>query len=320
MADETSAERGSEPSAPATPEERMAALFGRTESDKGAPVAATAQDATEAAEPEQTSDEGAEERAEGETEASDGLIDLELNGKQYRVPPEFAEFKESVMLKAEFTKKTQDLADLRRQATLIVEQQKQAQEFQQQTKTEHDQLQAINSQIELYKKLDWTTLDGETMMRRKMEMDTLKDQAGELREQLGKKNQDFQRGVAQKRAELAKNAYDFVAKHVPGFAPESDVEKTLAKYVDESGLPVDAYISGTLNFPSVAVMFYKAMQYDKLKAGQKDAVRKVQAAPVVKPGAVTNSAPQKRIADLRAKQHKSGSLEDTAKLLMAYVK
>lgn len=311
---EVSAERAPAASAPqASPEERMAALFGRTESEPDV----TQETAPEAAEPETESTEQAPERAEGEEpEASDGLIDFELDGKQYRVPPEFAGLKDSVSMKAEYTRKTQDLADLRRQSATIAETQRLQQEFQHATQKEQTELQAINSQIELYKKLDWTGMDSDTMIRRKHEMDMLREQATDLNKALTGKNQEFQRTTAVKRAELAKNAYDFVAKHVPGFKPDSDVEKSLAKYVDEAGLPVDAFVNGTLAYPSVAVMAFKAMKYDQLKAGSKDAIRKVQAGPVVKPGPVTNSAATKKYTEVRASLKKSGSLQDAAKLFM----
>lgn len=300
-----------------TPESRMAAFFGAQQAEQAQEAEQTEQATT--AESEQAS-ERAEEGEETPDEASDGLIDFEWNGKQYRVPPEFAELKGSVEMKSEYTRKTQDLADLRKQVTLQAETQRQAQEFKAVTAEDHDRLQAVQAQIKLFKGVDWASLTTEQYIRHKGELDTLKEQAAELQTNLDRKGKEFERAVGAKQAEMASNAYAYLAKHVRGWTPDSDIEKSIAKYVTDSGLPIDAFRNGTLAYPGLGVLAHKAMQFDKLqatKAGTLAQVKKV-AAPVVKPGAQTGSnvAISKKYTEARTALRKDGSLESAARLFM----
>lgn len=302
--------------ASASPEQRMAALF-KAEQESATPE--TPETATQEQQTTESADEQTTEQTAEDAE-SDGFVELELDGETYRVPPKLAALKEGSLRQEDYTRKTQDLADLRKQVTLQAETQRQATEFRAATEKEHNELQSVTNQIELYKKLDWSAMDTNTMVVRRNELEMLKDQATDLQKGLDRKGKEFEHAINKRQSEMAANAYSYLGKHVQGWTPDSDIEKAIAKYVDAAGLPIDAFRNGTLAYPGVGVMAYKAMKFDELQASKGSTIAKVKsvAAPVVKPGAQTgqNAAVTKKYTEARASLRKSGSLEDAARLFV----
>jgi hypothetical protein len=163
-------------------------------------------------------------------------------------------------------------------------------------------------------------MDLETLTRRRIEFDQVKDKVADLSNQLGQKHQKFRADNETKHAERVRTTYDFISKLVPGFVANSAVEKEVASYAESAGVPVEVFVNEALSNPPIAVLAWKAMQYDKLQQGKKQAIQAVQKAPpVVKPGSVTgnSAANSKVISDLREKFRKSGDIKDAARLLVA---
>lgn len=264
--------------------------------------------------------EATEQATEQPKEESADFIDFEWNGKQYKLPAELAELKQGGLREADYRKKTQEVADLRRHATVINEQQKAAIEFQKVTADEQKELASLRALSDQYKKLEWAGMDMETMVRRQMEYQQVKEKVSDLQSTLGQKANQFRFDNESKHAERVRTTYDFISKHVPGFAADSAVEKEVASYVTSAGVPVEVFVNEALNNPPVAVLAWKAMQYDKLQQGKKQAVQAVQKAPpVVRPGSVTgnNAASDKRVQELRGQFKKTGDFRDAARLLIA---
>ena len=319
MADQTAQQ-----SSDASPEDRMAALFGRTEvaaeSETTETVAATESE-TPTTDDQSETDEQAQSQEETETAAEESdLVEVEWNGKKLSLPKDAAEeVTKASERHRHWKEQTQQLADLRRHATAVADQQVIWAQYQQATANEQKELFGIENRIEEFKKVDWAALDMETYIRTKQGLDQLKDRAGELKAVLQQKGQEVTEKQTQKRAEMAKSAYDFIGKHVKEFTANSPTEKSVADYVESIGMPVDGFVKGSLAYPSVAVMAYKAMQYDKLQANKAQAVKSAQKAPpVVKPGAVSssNSAVQQKGNQLREKLKKSGNWQDAAALFL----
>ena len=167
-------------------ESRMASLVRSQRGEPAVPAAPVAQPA----EPVQASPDGdaepvqdqsatpAEGAAEGqdptqaETAGEDDLIDIEINGKVYRAPPEF---KDGVMQKADYTRKTMELADQRRLFQAEQEMGQVQAAFQKSAEPELTKLAALDSQISQFKSLDWSAMDTDQIVRARQALDTIKD-------------------------------------------------------------------------------------------------------------------------------------------------
>lgn len=229
-----------------------------------------------------------EEVASEEDQATedDGLVELETeDGEVLKVPPKL---KDGYLRQSDYTRKTQEVAMLQKQATEALQQQALIAQFQEHTKEDQQRLNQIQAELQRFKALDWANLDTETYIKTRGYMDQLKDQAADLEQALGKKASEFQRHVQERDAMAARTAYELIQRHVKDWTPDSQTEKDIARYAQGFGVPPEALGKVAKLFPGFAVMAYKAAQFDNLQAGK--AVKSVQKAPpVVKPGAVTNT-------------------------------
>lgn len=274
--------------------------------------------AVEAQQPEEVADD--EQPAEQEEIAPEepGLVELETeSGKTYKVPPEL---KDGYLRHADYTRKTQEISALQRQATTALEQQALQAQFQQVTAAEQQRLSEIQAELQRFKKIDWTNLDTETYIKTRGYIDQLKDESADLEKGIGGKAQQFQQRVAEMDRQAAANAYALIKRHVPDWTPDSATEREVASYAGNYGVPPEALAKVAKLFPGFAVMAHKASQFDRLQTSKGAAVQKVQKAPpVVKPGAVTstNTAAAQKTRDVEGRFRKSGGLDDFAKLLLA---
>lgn len=265
--------------------------------------------------------EADEQPQEGEQPADDGFVDLELeDGETVRVPPKL---KDGYLRQSDYTRKTQDLASLQKQAQATLEQQQMRAQFEQFVSEDRERLSGLKTQLDQYKKLDWSNLSTEDYIRYKGAMDQLRDQASDLEKSIQGKEQQFQGHLAQHRRQAAANAYDFIGRHVKGFGPDSEIERSVANYAAQNGLPHEAFAQGALTFPSLAVMAYKAMQFDQLQSTKPQALAKAKAAPpVVKPGSMQAGTTHAQIVakQARASLKKTGSLQDAARVFASRMK
>lgn len=301
-------------------------------SDAGAPGGQVKKSAAEAseddeptvehAETEENAEELADESATSDESASEGeeLVEIETeSGKKFRVPQEL---KNEFMHKADYTRKTQEISALQRQTHAVLQQQQLVSQFQQETADEQRQLSGVQAEIDRYKAIDWTQLDTETYIKARGQLDMLRDKAGDLEKAIQKKAALFEQKMHGNRAQAAAAAYEYIGKHVKGFAPDSAIEKELANYAANNGIPVEAFVNVALALPQAAVAMWKAMKFDQLQASKATAVKKVQKAPpVLKPGAVasTGSAQQAKSKELRQALRKTGDVRVAAKLFEQFM-
>jgi hypothetical protein len=275
---------------------------------------APVEEAIEASQEEEVADD--EQPEEVEEAKDDGLVELELEGETVRVPPKL---KEGYLRQSDYTRKTQELATLQKNATAALQQQALLTQYQQFTQQEQQELAQVQSELKRLKEVDWTGFDTETYIKTRGYIDNLKDKATDLEKSLGTKQQQLRQHLAQQRQQAAANAYDYISRHVKDWAPDSQTEQEVAKYVGSYGVPPEALAEVAVMFPGFAVMAAKASQFDKLQSSKGQAVEKVQKAPpVVKPGAVTstNNAQQQKASDIRNRLKKSGDWKDAAALFM----
>lgn len=288
---------GSEPSV----QSRMADFFGSPEPEVApepeAPVAVA------------TEEPPAEEQAE------DGLEELDLDGEVFKVPPtlkaKVSEWKEGYLRREDYTQKTQEAADLRRQAQIAAEALQTRQAFDHEIASERTELNRVQADIERYKAVDWSSLDVDNYIKLRGQFDTLKEKAAELNGKINEKAQQLTSKLNEQKRQLIENGHKFLQKSIKDWGPE-------AQKAANSGAKNVGYTDSELENvydARFAVLSWKAAQYDKLKSGTAEAVKKAQTAPpVVKPGVKGTPQASKENA-LRQQLKSKGDLQSAAALL-----
>ena len=265
----------------------------------------------------QEADTEVEEAEEAPAEEDAGFVELELeSGQTYKVPQEV---KDGYLRNADYTRKTQDLANLQKNAQATLMQNAMAQRFQQETASEQQELMQIQAQLKQLKNIDWTSFDTETYIKQRAYADQLSEKAKDIETSLGKKHNELQQQFKQARSEAAKNAYEFIGRHVSGWKPDSNVERETAAYANALGVTNETLAEVAVLYPGFAVMAAKAREFDRLQAGKGQAVQKAQKAPpVVKPGAVVQSNTLKARAVKQARENvrKTGSVDALQQFLL----
>jgi len=225
------------------------------------------------------------EPLEGEP-TDDGLADLDWEGQTLRIPKGL---KEAVMRTDDYTRKTQELAEQRR----AVDQLREAAQTRQTEAAFHDSIAEENREIAIIdaylsqaSKMDVSQMDMNQLFRHKMELDQVKERRASIVQSITDKRNKFNSELSAKIAELRGKSRELASKSIQGFSEET--EKAMREYAKAEGL-ADPEIDNVLLDPRSYKIIYKAMQFDKVKAGTGKAVEKV--GQVLKPGAASERMP-----------------------------
>jgi small-conductance mechanosensitive channel len=291
-----------------SPEQRLASLFGAPEA---APPKTEAQVETEEVvevEPEETP----EEVVEGEA--------LEIDGVTYTLPPDLAtkvkEMRDGTLRQQDYTQKTQQLAAVTKQLTTLAEVAQTNEQFEREVAPQKGELERIKHTLAEYKKLDWASLDPQQFMQFRNQMDTLKERASEINEELSGKKEQLKKYHDTQRSEVLKAGRTYLTQNIKGWSEGHEKEvvtqgKDLGFTDEELGHMYDARIVRAL---------WKANQFDKLQAGKSAALATVQKAPpVVKPGAVNNTAAASKQKALLQRHKAEGSVQSAAALFKKFM-
>ena len=235
-------------------------------------------------------------------------IDWE-DGQKYRVPKVL---KEGLLRQQDYTRKTQELAELRRQAQSSLDAGQMLQQFQNATADEQRELARVQADIERYKGIDWSSLDTDTYIKAKHQLDTLKERAGEIQQGLGQKAQQFSQWRQQQLQQMLQSGEQFLRSSIQGWG--DDAKKEVRAQVLANGYSEEE-LSQVID-PRFVKLAWKAAQFDKLQSGKQTALQTAQKAPpVVKPGASNpTAARESKYKDMRTRLKKSGDLRDAAAL------
>lgn len=258
---------------------------------------------------------GDELEAQEDQDETPESVTIELDGVEYEVPQAI---EQAVMKSRDYTQKTQALSETRQKLDLHDKQQIQAQmqqQFMQSVSEESSQLATLEYQINQYKNLDWSQLSVDEMQMARVQLDNLKDQHSELRDQiLGKQNEWSQKYQAQQ-AEYIRQGEEFLKKAIKGYS--EDVKRSILEYGIGEGY-TESEITASLD-PRYIHTLWKAQQYDLLKA-QKGKAVKVAPQPQVKATA-TKKMSQKTKDDLAFRKQmasakkKGATSSETARLI-----
>ncbi len=236
-------------------------------------------------------EENLEDTAEQSQDAEQELVEVEFEGKIYQVPPEL---KNALLRQADYTRKTQEVASLRKAIEAERELLQQSQQQLQQNFNDVIQLAQIDFQLSVFDNVNWSELaknDPAQSQQMQMSYLKLKEQRDALARQLEQKAAatayQTQFILSQKlQEEEAK-----LAKSIPNWSPQTKTE--LREFAKTIGF-TDEEVSSVVDHRLVKLLYYAKAGYNamqKAKAG----VGQVEAKPTstVKQSPVQAKSPEK---------------------------
>jgi chromosome segregation ATPase len=238
--------------------------------------------------------EAEDETPEAEAQPEEEFEPLELDGQQYQLPKPLAEklkeLKNSGLRQDDYTRKTQEVAESRKQlerltaeAAKYAEQAKQLAPAYAQLQTMANRAQAIRQaltpELRTNDPIEFNTLASEYAV--------LVNEINVANSQVGQYQSQLEQQQAQIRQQMMAERLPALFKEVPELAKE-EVRNSLGKYARDQGLP-DSAIAEISYMPEAVKLLYKAQMYDQMMSKQAEASKslkaKVQALPPVKKGA-----------------------------------
>jgi hypothetical protein len=179
----------------------------------------------------ETKGEGEEEAPTGEEDDASEFEDVEYEGKQYKLPKEL---REALLRQSDYTKKTQEVAERRRELETF------EQSVRQQAVASEEELTAratfVNAQKELEKFKDvnwreWHQQDPMAAQDAKMYVDGLRDQMNMAVQTVNTKQHERSLQAQQDFAKRLEETKQFAAKEIKGWSPEvaQSIEGFMAK-------------------------------------------------------------------------------------------
>jgi len=221
--------------------------------------------------------------------------DVEYEGKKYKVPKEI---RDAVMRQADYTKKTQEVAEARRALETQQMQIQQAVQIQQALQQDVAQITALQSKLAQYEGLDWTRFsedDPVAAQKAFFEYTKLKDTVSGAQSQLQQRQLALVNEHRAQREKLIQEGRQAIAREIKGWSPELGEE--LVKYATSQGIS-EMDVRSTVT-PAHIKILHKARQFDQLmaKASAKARTAEPQAEPAqTVPGRSVSSANPNRMS------------------------
>ena len=236
-----------------------------------------------------------------DTEDQDGAEELddeiEVGDRKVPLPKSVAEqLRKERMLQADYTQKTQTVAEERRQMVADREQFQRQQQEHQQYIADYAKVVALNDQLAAFEAADWNALilsDPVQAMQLQQQQRALEAQRNDAAQKLTQKQQQFALDQQQETAKAVQEAKDYFTREIPGWSPQVDAQ--LKAYVLGHGLKAEVIAPTAIKAPAMVKLFHKAMLYDALVKKQQASRQQQNPAPEAKPVArVGSSAPVKK--------------------------
>ena len=295
------------------------------EEKEQAPLEAEAEaEPTEEVESEEATDDNPDDQAEEEEQSEDevpAILKLKVNGEEVEKPLE--EVVALAQQGLDYTQKTQQVAEQRKELEAYAESIKaQEQAFQQQVQLNNvliedvAKITALDQQLNQYANVNWQQLsDSDFVEAQKLffTYNQLQQERSNLVSQFEAKKQQVVQKHTQLMAEKIAKGQEVLAKEIPNWSPETN--QALLSTGKEYGFS-DAELNSIVDPRHVKVL-HDAMQWRKLQ--QKDSIvkKKVSSAkPVVKPGAKdTKAEANSNHRQLREQLRKTGKSDAAQKLI-----
>lgn len=229
-----------------------------------------------------------EELAEGEEDEADEpeitFAEIEIDGKKYEVHPDL---KDGYMMQADYTRKTQETSDLRKQLDT------QKADIDRLAQTTHEEmaiqahLLGIDQQLQQYQNVNWQQLEAEDPMGAQShwrQFQTLKDKKQEGANLLQEKQTERQEQLESQTNQRLRSTMEFAQKNIPGWS--EDVDAKITRFAESKGFDRDTLKAAYT--PEVYQMLHLAWIGEQALNRQKAAKSK-QPATAVKPSQKVSS-------------------------------
>lgn len=238
--------------------------------------------------------------------AQSEVAEVEIDGEIYQVP---VKIKDRFIQQADYTRKTQDVAELRRALTAERETLQINRAFEQATQTERQQAAVLDAQIAQFKAIDWASMSTEDLLRTRAQFDQLRDSRAEIEKTIEAKRQEFGQRVQGAQRQALEAGAKYIAQHIKDFGDET--QKSLMEYGRGEGYQQEELAK--IVDPRLVVTMWKAMQWDNLQASAPGVQNKTaRASPVIRPGASIKQPSQKQVLAKRIKEAPTGKAKAAA--------
>lgn len=238
---------------------------------------ATESEATEAAEPSTQSQEtevletSADDAGQQTAQESDDE-EAEINGEKYRIPKALSahlkELEQGRLRQDDYTRKTQTVAEERKEIEARVQQLAAREQFQQQHVQAVAEVISIDKQLANYQKLDWNGLmdaDPVQAMKLDRQMRELQQQRTQIVNGIEQTQQQQTHAQQQATARQRNDAMELLQREIKGFGTP-EVTKALIEVGQKSGYRPEELSNVT--DPRAIKLLHKAYLYDQLIAKQ----------------------------------------------------
>ncbi len=201
---------------------------------------------------------------EGEIEVNEEEVDFE--GKRYNLPKEL---KDALLRQSDYTRKTQEVAEQRRQAEALVVEVEQTRELHSQTLEQQAYLIAIDQQLKQFNELDWNSViddDPVGALKLQQQFQGLNGMRNQVLGNITQAQQEHFRMQQESFAKQMETSNAELARDIPGWS--YDLATSLRKYSMEKGNLSSDDISNAVRNPKVVKLLHKAYMYDQLVAKQ----------------------------------------------------
>jgi hypothetical protein len=270
---------------------------------------------------ETTEEEGTPEEEQAETEeetAELDLVEVEVAGKKIQVPEELVEYSKS--LQADYTRKTTEVAEQRKQVEQMQMQLQQQAQIQQESLAEYAQLTALDNQIQAFNQVDWNALydsDPAEFVKLKEARRDLLDNRQALANTIGTKQQQLAAQQRETYIKAVEEGQKVLAREIPNWNNELARNlNTLA--VDKYGFTPEE-VAQVID-PRVVKLLHDAYRFQKQQSNRPVAEKKVANLPKVsKPGSpsAAKSVATSREAEARKALKKTGSVDASQAVFLA---
>lgn len=236
--------------------------------------------------PVQDGAQGTEQQGQETAQQQSEETEVEIEGEKYIVPKKIAD---KFIHHADYTRKTQDIAEMRRALSAEREVATLNKAFDQSVAVEQQNLLMLSAQIEQFRKLDWQAMETEQLLKARASLDQLRDAKAELETSIKAKRADFDQKIKGHVQEAMQAGEKYITQHIKGWNDET--KKTLHSYGISQGYTHEEM--SKIADPRIVVSLNKARLWDELQASQPGVQKRAsQAAPTVRPGA-TQRQPNK---------------------------
>ena len=221
--------------------------------------------APEAKEAEQEPTEEDDEDSEEQTEPTPEVETVEYEGQEYNIPPEL---KEAFLKNKDYTTKTQEMAEQRKDLETDRQRFQEAIQLQTAHTEAYTQLSIVDQQLAQYNEIDWSTWasqDPNAAQQAQIQMGALREQRTQAQGKLQSLHAETQQQMHNQTSKEVEQNRAKIERLVPNWS--SETEKAVFDFGIKSGLS-ESQLAGTNYDPIQIGILNKARLFDELQQKQ----------------------------------------------------